>query len=123
LLIDCRSLIGDRGVRIEFVARGSADAVSRAIEQYAHGQGHVSAIVVPWESDRVTLNMAVTSVKSDGWAIEHTNLGTITLTDLGNDATRVAIAAHEPDHADKTPLSALFDRFARQLQTRFQSRR
>ncbi len=71
---------------------------------------------MPWESDRTTLSMAVTAVKADGWAIEHTNLGTITLTDLGNDVTRVAIAAHEPDHSEKSRLLALFDRFARQLE-------
>jgi hypothetical protein len=109
-------------VPTEFLTSGSAATVSRAIEEFARGQGHVSAIVVPWESDAARLNMAVTSVKSDGWAIEHTNLGTITLTDLGTGATRVAVAAHEPDHADKTQLTALFDRFVLQLQRRFESR-
>ena len=104
---------------IEFTANGSPRVVSSAIEQYATGHGSLNAIVVPWESDRVTLSMAVTSAKSDGWAIEHTNLGTITLTDLGNDATRVAIAAHEPDHSEKPRLLALFDRFARQLESEF----
>ena len=48
--------------------------MSRAIEEFARSQGHVTAIVVPWESDATTLSMAVTAVKSDGWAIEHTNL-------------------------------------------------
>ena len=91
-------------------------AVSRAIEQYAGGQGRLNALVVPWESDRVTLSMAVTAVKSDGWAIEHTNLGTIRLTDLGNDLTRVAVVAHEPDHAEKQKLVTLFDTFAREIQ-------
>jgi type II secretory pathway component GspD/PulD (secretin) len=62
---------------IEFVADGSPKVVSRAIEEFARAQGHVTAIVVPWESDATTLSMAVTAVKSDGWAIEHTNLGTI----------------------------------------------
>jgi len=100
----------------DFTAAGSPHVVSRAIEEYARAQGHVTALVVPWESDRTTLSMAVTAVKADGWAIEHTNLGTITLTDLGNDATRVAIAAHEPDHSEKSRLLALFDRFARQLE-------
>jgi len=56
--------------------------VSRAIEQYATGHGSLHAIVVPWESDDVTLNMAVTSAKAEGWAIEHTDLGTIRLTSL-----------------------------------------
>ena len=64
---------------ITFTAAGSPQVVSRAIEEYARGQGHVSAIVVPWESSGTTLSMAVTAVKSDGWAIEHTNLGTIRL--------------------------------------------
>jgi hypothetical protein len=101
---------------IEFVVNGSARVVSLAIEQYAHAQGHVSAIVVPWESSATTLSMSVTSVKAEGWAIEHTNLGTISLTDLGNGTTAVAVAAHEPDHPDKDRLSALFVRFADQLQ-------
>jgi hypothetical protein len=105
---------------IEFTATGSPRVVSSAIEQYATGQGSLNAIVVPWESDRLTLSMAVTSVKGDGWAIEHTNLGTIRLTDLGNELTRVAIAAHEPDHTEKQKLAALFNGFARQIQSRLQ---
>ena len=104
---------------LTFTATGSPLVVSRAIEEYARGQGHVTALVVPWESDGKTLSMAVTAVKTDGWAIEHTNLGTITLTDLGNDATRVAIAAHEPDHSEKPRLLALFDHFARKLEREF----
>ena len=74
---------GLRPLAIEFVANGSPKVVSRAIEEFARGQGHVTAIVVPWESDGTTLSMAVTAVKSDGWAIEHTNLGTIRLADAG----------------------------------------
>ena len=105
---------------MEFTATGSPRVVSSAIEQYATGQGSLNAIVVPWESDRVTLSMAVTAVKGEGWAIEHTNLGTIRLTDLGNDLTRVAIAAHEPDHVEKQKLAALFDRFAHQIQSKLQ---
>jgi hypothetical protein len=104
---------------IEFTAAGSSRVLSRAIEAYATGQGNVTAIVVPWESDAATLRMAVTSVKSDGWAIEHTNLGTITLTDLGNDRTRVAIAPHEPDHVEKQELTTFFDRFAGKVQSQF----
>jgi hypothetical protein len=106
-------------VNAPFITAGSPRIVSRAIEEIARAQGNVTALVVPWESDAATLSMAVTAVKSDGWAIEHTNLGTITLTDLGNDATRVAIEAHDPDHSEKARLLALFDRFARQLETRF----
>jgi len=105
---------------LEFTAIGSPRVVSEAIEQYTTGRGSLSAIVVPWESDRVTLSMAVTSAKGEGWAIEHTNLGTIRLTDLGNDLTRVIIAAHEPDHADNQKLVALFDGFARQVRSKFQ---
>ncbi len=102
---------------LEFTASASPLVVSRAIEQYAGGQGRLNALVVPWESDRVTLSMAVTAVKSDGWAIEHTNLGTIRLTDLGNDLTLVAVVAHEPDHAEKQKLVTLFDTFAREIQS------
>jgi hypothetical protein len=104
----------------EFTAIGSPSVVSRAIEEYATGQGSLNAIVVPWESDGLTLSMAVTSAKGEGWAIEHTNLGTIRLTDLGNDMTRVAIAPNEPDHVEKQKMMALFDGFARQIQSRLQ---
>jgi len=76
---------------ITFTATGSPQVISRAIEEYARGQGHLTAIVVPWESDKTTLSMAVTAVKSDGWAIEHTNLGTIKLIDAGQERTEVAI--------------------------------
>ena len=100
---------------IEFTASGSAQVISRAIEEYARAQGNVHALVVPWESDASTLSMAVTSVKIDGWAIEHTNLGTITLTAVGDETTRVAIEA--PDHAAlaEPKLAVVFDRFAEQL--------
>src|ERR1700686_3570348 len=104
---------------LEFTATGSPRVVSEAIEQYTTGRGSLNAIVVPWESDRVTLSMAVTSAKGEGWAIEHTNLGTIKLTDLGNDMTRVTIAAHEPDQAENQKLAALFDGFAQQIQSKF----
>ncbi len=105
---------------LEFTATGAPRVVSQAIEQYATGRGSLNAIVVPWESDRVTLSMAVTSAKGEGWAIEHTNLGTIKLTDLGNDLTRVTVEAHEPDHAENQNLGALFDGFARQIKSKFQ---
>ena len=104
---------------MEFVTKGSPRTVSQAIEELAHGQGHVSAIVVPWECTATMLSMSVTSVRSDGWAIEHTNLGTVTLTDLGNGTTAVAVTSHEPDHSDKQKLASVFDRFAEQLQSRF----
>ena len=101
---------------LDFTAQGPTRELASAIEQLALDRRAVTALVVPWESDAETTRMAVTATKGEGWAIEHTNLGTITLTDLGNDATRVAIAAHEPDHSEKSRLLALFDRFARQLE-------
>ena len=104
---------------VTFTTTGSPQVVSRAIEEYARGQGHVTAIVVPWESDDTTLSMAVTAVKSDGWAIEHTNLGTIRLVDAGQERTKVAIAAEPPDHPEQQKLTAVFDRFVRQVQNRF----
>jgi hypothetical protein len=108
-------------MQLEFVANGSPREVAAAIEHYAHGQGHVNAIVVPWESSKTVLSMAVTSVKADGWAIEHINLGTITLTDRGDASTAVGVTSHEPDHVEKPKLTTLFDRFAKQLQDRFQA--
>jgi hypothetical protein len=101
-----------------FTTAGPPEAVSRAIEEYARRDGHVTALVVPWESDRQTVSMAVTAVKADGWAIEHTNLGTIRLTGAGEARTLVAIAAEPPDHPERQRLSALFDRFAEQVKTR-----
>ena len=98
--------------------RAAARDLSRAIEEYAKTQGSVSALVVPWESSATTISMAVTSVRADGWAIEHTNLGTITLTDEGG-ATRVNVTATDPDHADKSQLATVFARFARQLEAKF----
>jgi len=84
------------------------------------GQGSLSAMVVPWESDQKTLSMAITSTRGEGWALEHTNLGTIRLTDLGNDTTRMEILAHHTDHVEQKKLAELFERFASQVQTRFQ---
>jgi len=108
-----------------FIAAGSPRVVSRAIEEYAEQQRMVTALVVPWESDGETLSLAVTSAKADGWAIEHLNLGTIRLTDAGNDRTRVAVIgddrsngdAARPDHEK---LTHLFESFARQIQRKFQ---
>jgi hypothetical protein len=101
---------------IEFTAAGSPRDVSRIIEEYARATGRVNALVVPWESDATALSMAVTSVKADGWAIEHSDVGTIRLTDLGDDSTAVAIAARNPEPAGQPGLVALFERFAAQLQ-------
>ena len=104
---------------ITFTVIGSPPVVSRAIEEFARGEGHVTAIVVPWESHGTTLSMAVTAVKTDGWAIEHTNLGTIRLIDAGQERTEVDIAAEPPDHPEQQKLAAVFDRFVRQVHSRF----
>src|SRR5436190_5483157 len=106
---------------MEFTATGSPRVVSSTIEQYATGQGSLNALVVPWESDRQTLSIAVTAVKGEGWAIEHTNLGTIRLTDLGGEQTRVAMSPAPPDHPETQKLAALFERFAQQVQKQFQA--
>jgi hypothetical protein len=107
------------GEIIRLTAAGSPRDVSRAIEEYAHGEGRVTAIVVPWESDADTLSMAVTAVKKDGWAIEHTNLGTIRLTAAGHERTALAITADLSDHPERQQLTAVFERFVRQVQSRF----
>ena len=104
---------------VTFTATGSPQVVSRAIEEYARGQGNLTAIVVPWESDNTMLSMAVTAVKSDGWAIEHTNLGTIRLIAAGQERTEVAIIAEPPDHPEPQKLAAVFDRFVQQVQSKF----
>jgi hypothetical protein len=104
---------------IEFTASGSARVVSRAIEEHARAQGHVAALVVPWESDASRLSMAVTSVRADGWAIEHTTLGTITLVAVDDNETRVAIDEPAAQASSEPTLAAVFERFARQLQTKF----
>lgn len=105
---------------ISFITAGSPRVVSRAIEEFAHSQGHVTAIVVPWESDDTTLSMAVTAVTRDGWAIEHTNLGTIRLSGAGAERTEVAIAADLGDHPEPQTLATVFDRFVMQVRSRFQ---
>jgi hypothetical protein len=104
---------------MEFTVAGAPKTIADRIEQCAVAQGNVTALVVPWESDRATLNMAVTAVKGDGWAIEHTNLGTITLTAIGDEMTAVNIAATEPSHPEKQQLAAVFERFAQAVQRSF----
>ena len=108
------------GEVLTFTAAGSPQGLSRAIEECARGHGHVNALVVPWESDDATLTMAVTALKIDGWAIEHTNLGTIRLVDAGPERTEVAIVAEPPDHPEQQTLAQVFERFARQVQSRFE---
>ena len=110
------------GEDVEFVVDGSPRTVSRAIEEYAIEQRMVNALVVPWESDEETLSMSVTSARVDGWAIEHQNLGTIRLTDAGNERTRVALAPAGQarlDHQTPDSPGRLFDNFARLIQRRF----
>jgi hypothetical protein len=104
----------------EFLAPGSTRAVSGAIEQFAIGLGSLTAIVVPWESDRTTLCMAVACTQGEGWALEHTNLGTVRLTDIGNEMTRVEILADIQHHADQQKLAKLFARFSSEIQSRLQ---
>lgn len=101
-----------------FSVQGSPRDVARAVEEYARASGRVSALVVPWESDATTLSMAVTSVKADGWAIEHTDLGTIRLTDLGGNTTSVAVAARDSNALTQPGLTTVFDRFASDLHRR-----
>ncbi|MBI3492035.1 MAG: hypothetical protein HY047_09675 [Acidobacteria bacterium] len=96
---------------VSFLALGSPAVVARAIEECAHGQGHVSAIVVPWESTPEVLSMSVTSVRTDGWAIEHINLGTIRLIDQGDERTEVAVTAEPSEAPDRQKLAAVFERF------------
>jgi hypothetical protein len=107
---------------VEFIAKGAPRVLSRAIEEHARGRGAVSVLLVPWESDQATLRMAVTLVTSDGWAIEHTNLGTVTLTDLGKDLTRVTVLGHPVagDHPEREQIAALLATLGRQIQGRFE---
>jgi hypothetical protein len=102
----------------EFLTAGSPRAVSGAVEQLAIGLGSLTAIVVPWESDRTTLCIAVASTQGEGWALEHTNLGTVRLTDLGNETTRVEILADLQPHPENQKLAKLFARFSSEIQSR-----
>ena len=98
-----------------FTVAGSARDVSRAIEEYARATGRVGALVVPWESDATTLSIAVTSVKADGWAIEHTDLGTIRVSDQGAHSASVTVVARDSAAASHPALKAVFERFAADL--------
>jgi hypothetical protein len=100
---------------IEFSTAGSPREVARAIEEFARAEARVAALVVPWESDAHVVSIAVTAQTGDGWAIEHINLGTLTLTEASA-ATRVAI---DPDARTTPPLAAVFEGFTRQLQRKF----
>ena len=105
---------------VEFTVAGSPRVISRTIEAHVDHHRAVSAIVVPWESDGSTLSMAVTLTRGEGWAIEHVNLGTIRLTDLGDDRTRVTIAPEKSTDLDEDKLALVLHEFARQIQSRFQ---
>jgi hypothetical protein len=105
----------------EFMTAGSPRAVSGAIEQFTIGLGSLTAVVVPWESDKNALSMAVASTQGEGWALEHTNIGTLRLVDQGNDNTLVEIFSDLKDHAEQQKLANLFARFSTQLQSRFQA--
>jgi hypothetical protein len=102
---------------VDFTAQGTTRALASAIEQLALERRVVTALVVPWESDAATLRMAVTATKADGWAIEHTNLGTVSLADLGSERTRVVVTG-ESGH----DTSAMLISFARQIERRFGQR-
>jgi hypothetical protein len=67
--------------------------------------------------------MAITLVTADGWAIEHTNLGTVKLSDLGNDRTRVILLEHVTGagHADQGRVLSLLETLGHELQRRFQA--
>jgi hypothetical protein len=104
----------------EFMTAGSPRTVSGAVEQLAIGLGSLTALVVPWESDRTTLSMAVASTQGEGWALEHTNLGTVRLTDMGNETTRVEVLADLLPHTENQRLAKLFARFSSEIQSRLQ---
>ena len=105
---------------VEFIATGTPRSLSQAIEQHAARLGSVLVLLVPWESDDVTLSMAITLVNSDGWAIEHTNLGTVKLTDLGHDHTQIALVTDIIEHPEQARLTPLLNAFGRQIQERFE---
>ena len=105
----------------EFITPGSLRAVSGAIEQVATGVGSLSAIVVPWESNPKTLSMAVASTQGEGHALIHANLGTVRLTDIGNERTRVEILSESFSDAEQQRLGKLFARFSSQVQSQLQA--
>ena len=105
----------------EFITTWTPRVAARAIEECAQSQGNLNALVVPWESDRSMLSMAVTLVKSDGWAVEHTNLGTIRLAEGGSGGCRVTILADPPNHPDRERLAGVFVRFVGQIRQRLEA--
>lgn len=107
---------------VEFIATGTPRSLAQAIEQHATRLGSVSVLIVPWESDQTRVSMAVTLVNADGWAIEHTNLGTVTLRDLGHDHTQIALVADVAGHQERERLTSVLDTFGRQIRERFQTK-
>lgn len=99
---------------VDFTAQGTTRELASAIEQLALERRAVTALVVPWESDAATTRMAVTAAKGEGWAIEHTNLGTVSLADLGSQRTRVVVTGEPGQDASPVLIS-----FARQIERRF----
>jgi hypothetical protein len=104
----------------EFITSGSPRVVSGAVEQLAVGLGSLTAIVVPWESDQTTLTIAVASTQGEGWALEHTNIGTVRLTDVGNEMTRVEVLEDLRQNVEHQRLAKLFARFSSEIQSRLQ---
>ena len=96
---------------IDFTAPGTTRELASAIEQLALERRAVTALVVPWESDAVTVRMAVTASTGEGWAIEHTNLGTVSLADAGSECTRVVVTVALDQDA-----SPILIAFARQIE-------
>ena len=52
--------------------------------------------------------------------MEHTNLGSVRLTDQGNETTLVEILADFQNHAERQKLAKLFGRFSTEIQSRLQ---
>jgi hypothetical protein len=99
---------------VDFTIRGTNRALASAIEELAAERRVVNALVVPWESDAATVRMAVTASKVDGWAIEHTNLGTVELADLGSGLTRIVVTGETGGET-----SSMLTAFARQIERKF----
>ena len=96
---------------VDFTVPGTTRELASAIEQLALERRAVTALVVPWESDAATVRMAITASKGEGWAIEHTNLGTVSLADAGSARTRVVVTGAPDQTAPPVLIS-----FARQIE-------
>jgi len=69
------------------------------------GQGHLTAIVVRVRATGTHAEHGGHRGQEHGWAIEHTNLGTIRLIDAGQERTE-CITAEPPDHPEPHKLAA-----------------